>query len=246
MAKITMVDVQEAYNDIETAETYVESVDSVGLWESEKWIFETYANKNSSILDIGCGAGRTTFGLHQIGYHKIIGLDISQEMVMQAQKLNEKKGLQISFLCKDAQSLPYESNEFDIVFFSFNGLMQVPTKQLRENVGLEIKRVLKAGGLFIFTTHDRKHPEHKRLWASELNIWSQNMQDKRLHEFGDLIIQRKGKETYLHIPTQNEIIDLMGKIGFDILLAKDRSDIKIENESVKKVASECVFWVVKK
>ncbi len=30
-----MIDVQEAYNDIETAESYVESVDSVGLWESE-------------------------------------------------------------------------------------------------------------------------------------------------------------------------------------------------------------------
>ncbi len=91
MSKITMIDVQEAYNDIETAESYVESVDSVGLWESEKWIFETYANKNSSILDIGCGAGRTTFGLHQIGFHKIIGLDISQEMVIQAKKLKRKK-----------------------------------------------------------------------------------------------------------------------------------------------------------
>ncbi len=76
--------------------------------------------------------------------------------------------------------------------------------------------MLKAGGLFIFTTHDRNHPEHKRLWSSELNVWSQNMQDQRLHEFGDLIIQRKSKRNLsAHPKLKKEIMDLVSKIGFE-------------------------------
>ena len=52
-----------------TPRDYVEAVTTVGLWESERLLMGRYVPQNGAVLDIGCGAGRTTFGLYEAGYH---------------------------------------------------------------------------------------------------------------------------------------------------------------------------------
>ena len=53
---------------------YVKMVDN-GLWISEAHFIEKYFTlKNASILDIGCGTGRTTMPLSKMGF-KIVGID---------------------------------------------------------------------------------------------------------------------------------------------------------------------------
>ena len=65
------------YNKEENIKRYGEGI-KIGLWNSEKIIFDKYIDKKSKILDLGCGAGRTTFGLYELGYKNIIGLDIAK------------------------------------------------------------------------------------------------------------------------------------------------------------------------
>ena len=74
------------YNDSAVVGSYEEAVDSIGLWESEKLIFGKYLRPGMKILDIGCGAGRTTFNLYKLGYRDITGFDLSAAMIAACKK----------------------------------------------------------------------------------------------------------------------------------------------------------------
>lgn len=51
-----------------------------GAWDA--YFFDKLpTNRNSMILDIGCGSGSFVYYLHQRGYSKAIGIDISKEQV---------------------------------------------------------------------------------------------------------------------------------------------------------------------
>lgn len=110
-------------------------------------IFKTYDVKR--ILDLGCGAGRTTKILRQ-NFDMVIGTDISRPMIEKAQKLHPD----INFNIASATNLPYADEWFDAVFFSFNGLDYLYPETEREKALREIKRVLKPGGLFAYSSHN--------------------------------------------------------------------------------------------
>ena len=55
------------YMHNKVVEKYSSAVSEIGLWTSEKIIFSKYINQSDRILDIGCGAGRTTFALYALG-----------------------------------------------------------------------------------------------------------------------------------------------------------------------------------
>ncbi len=70
-----------------------------------------------SLLDIGCGAGHHSKDLALIGY-EVTGIDISLNGLQQAEKVNEARKLDVSFVLGDVENLPFDDNSFDIVFCS--------------------------------------------------------------------------------------------------------------------------------
>ena len=84
MQKITKKFVKKSFK--KAAENYTKAIENIGLWKSEKHVINKYFDKDKSILDIGCGAGRTTFNLYEMGYKNIIGLDLTPEMISAAKK----------------------------------------------------------------------------------------------------------------------------------------------------------------
>ena len=230
-------------------DSYYHFAKDVGLWESEKYTFLKYLHPSFQILDIGCGAGRTTHGMHQYGFKNIVGLDITPEMVDAAESLNEFFQHQIPFVVGDCCQLDFEDQAFDAVVFSFNGIMSIPAPQQRKKALQEIWRVLKPEGVFIFTTHDRdEDPRYSEFWKAEEQRWAKGQQRKELYIFGDLITRSKNesREIFIHIPDQSEMKQFIANGNFQLLETFYRSDKFTEPKVVQEKSGECRFWVVRK
>ncbi|GJL58132.1 MAG: hypothetical protein NPIRA03_09890 [Nitrospirales bacterium] len=112
---------------------------------------DVFANDLSGkkVLDLGCGGGRTSVILRDMG-GEVIGVDISTRLIGAARR----RFPDIDFQLGDAVNLTYPDASFDCVLFSFNGLDYLyPLKARLKGIG-EIWRVLRPGGVFILSFHN--------------------------------------------------------------------------------------------
>ena len=245
--KIDVKTSSKDYNKKKIAERYVNLTNDVGLWKSEAYVFDRFVAKQNKILDIGCGAGRTTFGLFAEGYTNIEGADTSKVLISKAKAIAKSKKMKIKFYVDDALALDAKNETFDVVLFSYNGLMTIPKNENRLFAVSEIARVLKPNGLFIFTTHDRDdYEKDAKWWKLEKIKFDNGLADNRLVEFGDRIIEQNGEELFVHIPSTKEVYYLLDRCGFDCIYTKMRWDICATPEIEKELFGECRFFVAKK
>jgi len=96
------------------------------------------------ILDVGTGTGFLALLLAELG-HRCTGVDLSPQMLRQAQKKARQAGLKIDFCHGDAEKLPFRDSTFDVVI-NRHLLWTLPRPEaaLRDWV-----RVLKPGGRVI-------------------------------------------------------------------------------------------------
>ena len=219
-----------------------EAVEKIGLWPSERIVFSRYLEPTDSILDIGCGAGRTTVGLLQAGFARVTALDISPAMICEAAVIARRLGIGCELAVADACLVPFPVDSFDGAIFSFNGLMQIPQDRNRLRVLEEVRRIVRAGGFFIFTTGERTKHE---FWRRQREVWSRGIQDPRLFEYGDVILKEDiHREGFLHFPSIGEMNELIGRSGWNLIENTDRRAICPDGEAVDRFAGHCLFWVL--
>jgi SAM-dependent methyltransferase len=136
-----------SFNKQETVEKLAEK-DS--LFPLEEAIFKEYLSPPGRIFDLGCGPGRASGPLKDMG-HQVVGVDVDPDLVEQARKLH----LDIEFSVGNATELEFEDEVLDSVHFSLNGLDRLYPMQNRMDALSEIHRVLRPGGTFIYISHDR-------------------------------------------------------------------------------------------
>jgi ubiquinone/menaquinone biosynthesis C-methylase UbiE len=128
----------------------IEVFDNIGLSPLEKTIVKKYFTKNNAnVLDIGCGTGRTTVPLYKKGFN-VIGIDFSKTMINKA----KSKYSHIDFRIGNACDLEFSDDGFDYALFSFNGIDVIYPEKNRIKAIKEINRILKDGGIFIFSSHN--------------------------------------------------------------------------------------------
>jgi 2-polyprenyl-3-methyl-5-hydroxy-6-metoxy-1,4-benzoquinol methylase len=108
-------------------------------------------NKQTKILDIGCGTGRHSREFAKRGY-AITGIDLSESMLNHAKELAAKDNLNIDFQVQDARSLNF-SNQFDLVIMICEGAFPLmETDEMNYQILENATNALRENGKIIFTT----------------------------------------------------------------------------------------------
>lgn len=110
--------------------------------------------KGKKALDFGCGSGRSTRFLKKLGF-KTIGVDINQEMINEAKKLDSDGEY---YLIKN-NSIPSKESSFDLILI-FAVLMEVSSKKEMKKIFSELNRVLKKEGILIIVTDAENMYKH--------------------------------------------------------------------------------------
>jgi ubiquinone/menaquinone biosynthesis C-methylase UbiE len=111
-----------------------------------------FQNSNSTILEIGCGGGAKLSALSEyfdsLGY----GIDPSKRAIRSAREKYSQTQSKLHFETGIATNLPYEDNQFDLVFFGFC-LYLVPPNEIL-SAAMEADRVLRQGGFLAILDFD--------------------------------------------------------------------------------------------
>lgn len=134
------------------------------LTPCERVLFETYVRSGSAILDLGVGGGRTTAYLANRA-SRYVGVDYAPAMV----KACQTKFPGLEFAVADAANLSiFPDASFDVVVFAFNGIDYVLPEESRRSCFGHIHRVLKAGGVVIFSSHNPRAILIRPRWNRKL------------------------------------------------------------------------------
>ncbi|MFH0931465.1 MAG: methyltransferase domain-containing protein [Candidatus Zixiibacteriota bacterium] len=143
--------VAEKFNQEEEVNLHSDDV-ADGFEDWERDFVEEFMTKKGKVLDIGCGAGREAIALAKLGFD-VVGIDIASKMVEKAKENARKENLSIKFEVKRVIELDYPDRTFDYILFSRAIYSFIPTRKLRVKVLKSIKRILKKGGLAVFSAY---------------------------------------------------------------------------------------------
>lgn len=121
------------------------------LRTGEAYVFDRFLHSGERLLDVGCGTGRTSFLLAG-RFGRIDAYDIVPEVIAVARQRNRELGTDVNFFVADATNMPVPSTTYDAVLFAYNGIEGILDKQGQLRALGEVFRVLRPGGVFVFTT----------------------------------------------------------------------------------------------
>jgi len=233
-------DPQAHWLETETALHYARAAVRVGLWASERKMVETYFQPADRLLELGCGGGRVALGLLQLGYRDLLATDFSPIMVSLARAVlaDHDESWERLVEQQDATALTLANDAFDGAIFAFNGLMCLPSQAHRLAALRSIHRVLKPGGILIFTATDREKGANVAYWARE--------QSEADEVPGDRWHESDTSPVFIHSSTEAETRAELATTGFTVLTCPLSTEIAQDGATVREFAGETRFYVVRK
>lgn len=204
----------------------------VGLWPAEESLVLDYFADDARVLDLGCGAGRTSVALAEMGL-PVFGIDISELMIEVAVEQALQAGVAdvTEFAVMDSRDLrDIPDDSFDAALYSYNGLELVPGLNGKRRVLQEVHRVLRPGGRLIVCTHSLlalNRYAGTRLLAFARYLAGQCGLPVREREFGERFIDDEFEEArYLQILPPAMMRRMLRSAGFDVIYCNTRTRIE--------------------
>ena len=175
-----------------------------GMWsipESELHVLGDVRDRD--VLEFGCGGAQWSIALARLGA-RCVALDNSERQLKHARKAVSDAGVDVALLHANAESVPLADASFDIVFCDHGAMVFADP----ERTVPEAARLLRAGGLFVFSIET---PLHFICWDENDNL------DSCLHQnyFEARISQDNEKTVCFHLP-HGEWIRLFRRNGLTI------------------------------
>jgi phosphatidylethanolamine/phosphatidyl-N-methylethanolamine N-methyltransferase len=160
MAKVTSASVQKAYRRYAR---YYDLVFGLIFHPGRKTAIEhLHIEPGHRILEVGVGTG-LSLGIYPEDV-RVVGIDLSQDMLKRAQrKVEEEKLTNVEALMQmDAQEMEFKDSSFDSVVAMYVASVVPDPRKLVD----EIRRVCKPGGTIVFLNHfQNKNPVIRRAEA---------------------------------------------------------------------------------
>ena len=107
-----------------------------------------YGKSRGLLLDLACGTGSVSVRLAQKGY-EVIGVDLSPEMLSEAQNKAYSAGQNILFLCQDMTALDLYGT-VDAAVCTLDGLCHLPNEESVFAALQKVSLFMNPGGVFLF------------------------------------------------------------------------------------------------
>ena len=191
--------IEGGYLTSRAALTY-DPVTKHALPPNEEWnreaVIQAIRGKPHKIIDLGCGTGSTTMMLKQaFPESKVLGLDLSPQMLVMAKYKAQQAGLEIQWLHELAETTNFADEEFDLVTASL--LVHETPTHISQAILKEGFRLLKPGGQIIILDGHQKTLRHTE-WLSDIF-----------------------EEPYLQEYAAGSVDAWLGKAGFSQVLTED-------------------------
>ena len=107
-----------------------------------------YGKGRGLLLDLACGTGSVSVRLAEQGY-EVIGVDLSPEMLSEAQNKAYSAGQNILFLCQDMTALDLYGT-VDAAVCTLDGLCHLPDEESVSAALGKVSLFMNPGGVFLF------------------------------------------------------------------------------------------------
>lgn len=181
-------------------------------------------------LDFGCGTGRSTRFIKELGIKNVIGVDKSSEMINIAKQANDN----CDYLQISNNQIPFDKNYFDCVISTFV-MLEISSEIELLQIFTNIFNAIKPGGFFTFVTNSEylynmnwisnstTYPATKQFENGEkLKIYLKNI-DQELYDYywndkkyRDLLKEANFSSIHCHSPIGkiNEPYDWIDELYF--------------------------------
>ena len=228
--------------------------DYEGRSEYIKALFEKFGKKPSLLLDLACGTGKFSRIFANDGI-EVIGVDSSEEMLSVAKETAEQEGINILFLCQEADELDLYGT-VDGAVCLMDSINHITDKKILQKAFDKVSLFLEKDCLFIFDVNTLY--KHKEILGDNtfvfeedgvFGVWQNSFDEKSgttdifldFFEERDGLYKRYSDEFNERAYSEEELCEMLKKSGFEIL--EILGDLKLQKPEFQEVR---IFFIAKK